>query len=175
MSRKIIFNLAMSIDGYILDKDGKYDFIKGDGNNTLDTEKKFDFPSFLESIDTVIVGKTAFENDDMSFFQNKNIIVATSSKKENYSNVTFTDNVIDYVKTIQSKDGKNIWLYGGAKVVDAFLKENIIDEFIIGVVPTILGSGLKLFYDNNPTINLQLEECTIQEGLTILKYSKKGI
>ena len=38
MNGKIILNLAVSLDGYIADKDGGYDWIVGDGNSTLNTE-----------------------------------------------------------------------------------------------------------------------------------------
>ncbi|MEG1480838.1 dihydrofolate reductase family protein, partial [Clostridium sp.] len=48
MKSKIILNLAMSIDGYIASETGGYDWIVGDGNNALNTEKKIDFKDFLE-------------------------------------------------------------------------------------------------------------------------------
>ena len=40
MKGKIILNLAMSIDGYIADVNGNYNWIKGDGNTNLDTFEK---------------------------------------------------------------------------------------------------------------------------------------
>lgn len=48
MKSKIILNLAMSIDGYIASETGGYDWIVGDGNNALNTEKKIDSKDFLE-------------------------------------------------------------------------------------------------------------------------------
>lgn len=47
MSRKIIFNLAMSIDGYISDEDGGFDWIVGEDNNSLDTKGQFEFNKFF--------------------------------------------------------------------------------------------------------------------------------
>ncbi|MFK7780014.1 MAG: dihydrofolate reductase family protein, partial [Candidatus Gracilibacteria bacterium] len=41
--RKIILNLAISLDGYICTNDGKFDWIQGDGNKSNDTKKQFDF------------------------------------------------------------------------------------------------------------------------------------
>ncbi|MEG2786621.1 MAG: dihydrofolate reductase family protein, partial [Romboutsia sp.] len=43
MDRKIILNLAISIDGYIASEDGSFDWIVGDGDDTLNTDKKWDF------------------------------------------------------------------------------------------------------------------------------------
>ena len=53
------------------------------------------------------------------------------------------------------------------------LKKNVIDEYLIGVIPIILGKGRPLFLGDNPKINLHLEELTSQEGIVVLKYSKK--
>ena len=41
MGRKIVLNLAMSLDGYIAKENGEYDWIKGQGDNTLDTDDKW--------------------------------------------------------------------------------------------------------------------------------------
>lgn len=57
MKRKIILNLAMSIDGYIASKDGGFDWIVGDGDEKLDTEDKWDYDKFLNDVDTVVMGK----------------------------------------------------------------------------------------------------------------------
>ncbi|MEF9992595.1 MAG: dihydrofolate reductase, partial [Peptostreptococcaceae bacterium] len=54
MSRKIILNLAISIDGYIASEDGGFDWIVGDGDVILDTHNKWDFGKFLDDIDIVV-------------------------------------------------------------------------------------------------------------------------
>jgi dihydrofolate reductase len=55
--RKIILNLAMSLDGYIVDEEGGYAWIIGDEDKHLDTDANFDFPAFIENIDTVVMGR----------------------------------------------------------------------------------------------------------------------
>ena len=40
MKGKIILNLAISLDGYIADENGGFDWIIGDGNTYLNTEGK---------------------------------------------------------------------------------------------------------------------------------------
>lgn len=39
MKRKIIINLAISLDGFIADVDSGFDWIKGDGDSSHDTKK----------------------------------------------------------------------------------------------------------------------------------------
>jgi dihydrofolate reductase len=53
-------------------------------------------------------------------------------------------------------NGKNIFCDGGAEIVNELLKHNLIDEFIVSVIPVILGAGIRLFKDGKPEQKLQL-------------------
>lgn len=70
------------------------------------------------------------------------------------------------------KKGKDIFLFGGGGLADNFIKSNIIDEYIIGIIPTILGKGRPLFLENNPKIDLHLDQYIMDKGVVILRYSK---
>ena len=172
--RKIIMNLAMSLDGYIASEAGTFDWIVGDGDNTLNTEKSFDFEKFLSSVDTVVMGRKAFEDCPLEMFSNHKILVATSQSKESYDNVKFINgDLANCLKDEQQKPGKDIYLFGGGGLIDPLIKADVIDEYIVGIVPVILGKGRQLFYDNNPTIKLHLEDYTISDGIMIMTYTKR--
>lgn len=174
MSKKIILNLAISIDGYIASEDGGFDWIVGDGDKSLDTEKKWDFNDFLDTIDIVVMGKNCYDQNFHKDFKNKKVYVATSKNLKVYENIHFIKG--DIVKIIEKErqtTEKNIFLFGGGKVVDPFIKADIIDEYVIGIIPTILGKGRKLFLENNPKIDLHLDEYITDEGVVILRYSKR--
>ena len=51
----------MSIDGYIANEDGGFDWIVGDGDESLDTQNKWNYEKFLEGIDTVVMGKKCYD------------------------------------------------------------------------------------------------------------------
>lgn len=70
-------------------------------------------------------------------------------------------------------EGKDIFLFGGGKLVDSFIKADIIDEYIIGIIPTILGKGRPLFLGNNPKIDLKLDKYAVDNGIVICRYSKR--
>lgn len=174
MSKKIILNLAISIDGYIASEDGGFDWIVGDGDKSLDTEKKWDFNDFLDTIDIVVMGKSCYDQNFHKDFKNKKVYIATSKNLKDYENIHFIKG--DIVKIIEKErqaTEKNIFLFGGGKVVDPFIKADIIDEYVIGIIPTILGKGRKLFLENNPKIDLHLDEYITDEGVVILRYSKR--
>jgi len=175
MNGKIILNLAVSLDGYIADKAGGYDWIVGDGNSNLNTENKWCHNKFLENIDVVVMGKNCFDQDMHKEFKRKDVYIATSKEIENFENYYFINgDIVKEIENLKNK-GKNIYLFGGGILADTFIKSNVIDEYIIGVIPTILGKGIKLFYENNPKIDLNLEHYVVEEGIIIMKYSKRNI
>ena len=67
MSGKIILNLAISLDGYIADETGGFDWIHGHGNTALDTENNHDFGEFRNSIDVAVMGYKSYEQGKNSY------------------------------------------------------------------------------------------------------------
>lgn len=174
MSRKIVLNLAISLDGYIASEDGSFEWIVGDGSDKLDTKNKYDFSKFLEGIDIVVMGKNCYNQNFHLDYKEKIVYVATSELLDDYDNVRFVNE--DIVKVILEEkkgEGKDIFLFGGGKLVDSFIKADIIDEYIIGIIPTILGKGRPLFLGNNPKIDLKLDKYAVDNGIVICRYSKR--
>lgn len=175
--RKIILNLAISLDGFIADINGGFNWIEGDGDSSGSTEKSFDFPEFVNTVDTIVMGSKAYEDcpkETIESFKEKKLLVATSRELKGDENVEFiSGDICSEVLELRSEVGKDIWLFGGAGLTDAFIKADIIDEYIIGIIPIILGNGRPLFLGENPTIKLHLDECTVNEGITVLRYTKR--
>lgn len=174
--RKIILNLAMSLDGYISDLDGGFDWIVGHGDKN-DTDEVYDFDAFLQGIDTVVMGSVAYEDcilTGLTTFDNKDILVATSRDFEKRDQVTFVkSDICQKVLDLKKQEGKNIWLFGGAGLTDDFIRNNIVDEYVVAIIPTILGNGRRLFKGDYPKIDLYLKETQISEGIPILTYIKR--
>lgn len=178
MSRKIIFNLAMSIDGYISDEDGGFDWIVGEDNNSLDTKGQFEFNKFLEICDTIVMGRKSYEDiprETFDEFSDKKIYLVTNKKLNiNKDNVEIINgDIVGKILNLKKEEGKNIWIFGGAILADTFIKSDVIDEYIIGIIPCILGKGRKLFLENNPTINLHLKNYSFSGGIAVLTYTKR--
>lgn len=176
--RKIILNLAISLDGYISDVDGGFDWIVGQGDNSIDTPEKFDFQVFIESIDTVVMGSKSYEDcilSGLQTFENQNVIVATTRKLEQQNHAEFINgDICKEILKLKEQDGKDIWLFGGAGLTDSFIREDIIDEYIIAIIPTILGKGRRLFIGDYPKIDLHLDKVSVNDGITVLTYSKRS-
>lgn len=164
----------MSLDGFIVDKEGGFGWIKGYNDKSLDTDQSFNFAEFLDSVDVIVMGRKSYEDIGAGDYSLKRVIVATSKIMKNYDNVEFVDSeIVDYIKEIQKSDGKNIWLFGGSGLTDNFMKADVVDEFIVGIIPILLGEGKPLFYGGSPTVKLHLDSLTVQEGIPVLKYSRR--
>jgi dihydrofolate reductase len=177
MNGKIILNLAISLDGYIATKNGGFDWIKGDGDKSHDTRKQFSFPEFIADMSIVVMGKRAFLDappGTIEMFKSQKVYVTSNEKLDTKYDVEFiSGDVVSQILELKKENDKDIWLFGGAGSIDAFVKADVIDEYIVGIIPIILGEGIPLFLKENPNIDLHLTECTIQEGIAILRYSKK--
>lgn len=148
----VTLQLAQTLDGYIARKNGDVDFL--DDINDLFKEN---FDKFVKSIDTIIMGRKTYEKM-LDFgeipFNDKKIYVLTS--KELYStqkNIIFTNKDIEL---ILKEENKNIWLFGGRKVIQSFINLDLIDEFQLYIVPIIIGDGIPLFLTNMGLSNLKL-------------------
>jgi len=54
-------------------------------------------------------------------------------------------------------DGGNIWLVGGGSLLHSFIKEKLVDEFIITIAPILIGNGISLFNKNDFELELKLK------------------
>ncbi|WP_035052326.1 dihydrofolate reductase family protein [Carnobacterium pleistocenium] len=169
--RKIIMNLAMSLDGFIANEDGSYEWIKGYEDDSLNTKNQYNYETLLEDIDIVVMGKRCYEQDMHLEFKTKTVYVATHAPITAYDNIKFCgSDIIEVIQKEQQKAGKDIMLFGGGQLINTFLKADCIDEYIIGLIPIVLGAGRPLFYDNHPPIELKLEEYIVDNGIVILRY-----
>jgi dihydrofolate reductase len=171
MRGKVILNIAMSIDGYIARCDDSYDWIKGHGDVSVDTDVHFDYPNWLDSIDIVVMGKRSFDLNMHLEHKSKQILVATHTPQTDFDNVSFTCDLENRIKSEKEK-GKSLYLFGGGKLIQSLVEKDLIDEYIIGIIPTILGEGIPLFYPHKNALPLKLIENYIENGMVILKYIK---
>ncbi|MOA44955.1 hypothetical protein D3C78_1673010 [compost metagenome] len=78
------------------------------------------------------------------------------------------------MQELKKGDGKNIYCDGGAEIVNELLKSDLIDEFIISIVPVLVGNGIRLFKDGRPEQLLEfISAKTFDTGLTQLHYRRR--
>lgn len=179
MSRSIVLYISVSLDGFIAKKTGAVDWLGGNGE-IENPDNGFD--SFYSTIDTVVMGSTTFDqvinelSPDKWVYEGKKCYVATSKERIADNRAEFiSGKITEFIKKIKKEQGKDIWLVGGGKLIDTFIKENLIDKYIITVIPTILGDGIPLFLKENPEIKLKLIETKNVDGMVELSYERRKI
>ena len=177
MSRSIILYIAASLDGYIAKSNGAVDWLCGNGD---DPNPDNGYDNFYRAIDTVIMGRTTYEqvinelSPDNWVYEGKKCYVATTKGYDFDDRAEFiSEDIAGFVKNLKKQQGKDIWLIGGGKLIDAFVKQNLIDKYIITIIPTILGDGIPLFLKENPEIKLRLVETKTVDGMVELNYVRR--
>ncbi|HFI0234531.1 TPA: dihydrofolate reductase family protein [Streptococcus suis] len=177
MARSLVLNIAMSLDGFIARSDGRYDWIEGQGTSDYDTSLQFDNPAFFKGCDTVIMGRKSFEDCPLEMiegYQDKEFIIASRVEHANYENVRFVQDIVAEIERLRAEEGSDIWLFGGAGLVQTCLEAKLIDHFIIGIIPTILGEGISLFDKLTEEQKLTLVESTVTDGIAMLRYDVRA-
>lgn len=176
--RKIALFIAMSLDGYIAKPNDDLGFLK-----LVEKEgEDYGYAAFTDTIDTVIIGRRTYDyvlkEIGPSFYDNgkRDVYVITRTQRPPVGRTIFyTGNLTELIKKLRSEKGKNIYCDGGAEVINELLRHDAVDEFIISVVPILLGSGTRLFKDGRPEQLLEfIKAKTFDTGLAQLHYKRKS-
>lgn len=170
--RKLILYIATSLDGYIAKPNDDLSFL-----SLVEQEgQDYGYDDFIKTIDAVIVGRKTYDKVISMGYDfphaDKEAYIITRTPKPNIGSVQFyCGNLKSLVVRLKAENGKNIFCDGGAEIVNELLKENLIDEFIISVIPILLGNGIRLFKDGRPEQKLELISTKkFEKGLTQLHY-----
>lgn len=177
MNRKMILYIAMSLDGYIADKQGNVDWLKGDDvNDHSDTS----YQELLEEIDTIIMGYSTYHQLITELSPNEwpypgvTTYVLTHRECVDVEGIHFVNApMMTLVDTLQKQDGKAIWVCGGSTIVSQLVAENAIDEYRIFIIPTILGDGIPCFKQIQQKTDLKCESVRLVNGMVNCNYKKR--
>lgn len=175
MQRKVVLYIATSLDGYIAGSDDDLSWL-----SIVEKEgEDYGYGKFIATVDTVIVGRKTYDkvlSMGIEFpHADKDCYIITRNKRTPEGNVKFyTGYLKTLISSLKSQPGKTIFCDGGAEIVALLLKDHLIDEFIISVIPVFLGSGTRLFKDGRPGGNLQfISSQSFASGLVQLHYVLK--
>ncbi len=176
--RKVILDLAVTLDGFIEGTNGEIDWC------ILDDDMNFD--EFLAGIDTIFYGRVSydawgnFQPDANAGAAEQNLWKAVhakhkfvfSSQNRQDENATFINtDIAGKVAEIKAQEGKDIWLYGGAGLIRTFINAGLIDIYRLSVHPVALGTGKPLFKKLQQRLKLNLVKTNVfRSGVVQLIY-----
>lgn len=175
--RKVSLFIAMSLDGYIADSKGGVDWLQGQGSDQENIDSYFEF---IENIDTILMGWNTYHqivtelSPEEWIYSDFTTYVITHNEQNSTEKIRFTDtNPVDLIKKLKKENGKDIWICGGANLVGQLVNEDLIDCYYITVIPTLLGSGIRLFESVKHEIKLRLLNTRAYNGMTDLIYTRR--
>lgn len=176
--KKIILDLAVTLDGFIEGPNGEIDWCIMDDD--------MDFDGFLSGIDTIFYGRvsydswgnfkpaadaTAAEQSLWKAVHSKNKYVFSSQDRQDDRAIFIKDDIAGKVAEIKQQGGKDIWLYGGASLIKTFIQSGLVDRYRLSVHPVALGSGKPLFEELKERLGLKLVKTnTFRSGVVQLIY-----
>lgn len=171
--KKIILDLAVTLDGFIEGPNGEVDWCIMDDD--------MDFSGFLSTIDTIFYGRVSYDSwgnfqpdehasaPERELWQNvhskKKYVFSTQPRRDRNAEIINSD-IADTVAKIKNEGGKDIWLYGGASLISTFIHLQLIDIYRLSIHPIVLGTGKPLFENVKDRMALKLLE---------LKSFKSGV
>lgn len=149
--------IAMSADGYIADENGGVDWLERYG--AID----FGFPAFLDTIDTVVMGRATFDqviafDGDYPYAGKRSIVVTSSPLPETATGAEAWHDGIASLAAMLAHAGGKAWVVGGARLQSAFIAAGLLDRLRLFVMPILLGSGIRLHQSDHAPLDLTLAE-----------------
>ncbi len=168
--------VGTSLDGFIARKDGDIDWLVKYQNKEVHES----YNEFISRIDAMVIGRGTFEKV-LSFaewpYEKKVFVLSTSLKQIpgtlNEKATLIAMKPAALLNYLSDKGFSNIYVDGG-KVIQSFLKEDLIDELIITRVPELIGSGIPLFgYLDNDLRFEHIKTNIYSDGLVKSQYERK--
>jgi len=172
--RKVVLFIAMSLDGYIAAKEDSLEWlfqVEGEGDNG--------YSEFYETIDTIILGRRTYdwiiekEGDNFPYKDAKCYVYSNSYNGKNEFVEFINEDPVSFIRRLKEDAGKNIWIVGGGNLLQDFIKQDLVDEFIITVAPVLVGSGIPLFHNIDMQKELQLLGIKRYNQFAELHYVRK--
>jgi dihydrofolate reductase len=164
--RRVRYQVACSLDGYIATPDGGYDWIVGDPD--------IDFAALTAQFDTLLMGRRTYEVARGGTAADAEVVVFSHTlRQEDHPRVRIVaDNAADAVRELKSRPGKDIWLYGGGELFRRLLEADCVDTVEPAVIPVVLGAGVPLLPGPSLQRSLRLTQHRLYEksGIMLLEY-----
>jgi dihydrofolate reductase len=172
--RRLRYNVAMSLDGFIARPNGAYDWIVEDSS--------IDFGALMREFDTLVMGRRTYEvvrtQGKANPFGRKKLVVASRTlKADDVPGVTVVARGIDaHVAALKREPGKDIWLFGGGDVFRQLLDARLVDTVEVAVMPVLIGAGIPVLPPGADSPRLQLTSSkALPSGIVMLAYRVTNI
>jgi dihydrofolate reductase len=173
MSRRLRYQVAVSLDGFIAGPKGEYDWIVMDPS--------IDFGAMYKEFDTAVMGRKTYEimtaQGGHGAMPGIDVVVFSRTlPPATHPGVRIlNDDPRKIVRALKARSGRDIWLFGGGELFRSLLDARLVNTVEVAVIPVLLGAGIPLLPPGGKT-KLALTDYKILpgSGIVVLSYSLPG-
>jgi dihydrofolate reductase len=165
---RLIYSVAASLDGYIADPQGGYDWIVSDPD--------IDFPALYARFDTLVMGRKTWEvtrqQGALPTAGMQVVVVSNTLRPEDCPGATVVTDPVAAVVGLKGRPGKDLWLFGGGELFQTLLAAGLVDGVEVAVIPVLLGGGVSMLPPGDVGAKLRLASHRLYEksGIVLLTY-----
>jgi dihydrofolate reductase len=169
--RRLRYQVATSLDGYIASPDGGYDWIVADPD--------IDFAALFTQFGTAVMGRKTFlatlqPGGDGTLPGLDVVVFSRTLRPADYPAVSVVDgDPVESVRSLKARPGKDIWLYGGGELFRTLLEAGLVDTVEPAVMPVLLGTGVPMLPPPGLHTRLTLTNHRLypKSGIVLLEYA----
>lgn len=169
--RKAVAYLAVSLDGFIADKDGGVGWL----DDFADAQEGGGYEAFVQGVDTVVMGGRTYRqvtqelSPDAWPYEGLDCRVWTHDSGPLPHAQRIEGDLAAWLHAEKQKPGRDIWLCGGAELLAAAAAAGEVDRWHLTVLPVLLGGGIRLFPEGYKQ-RLRLVSARQSDGVAELVY-----
>lgn len=175
---RLTVHMVASLDGYIAKPDNSIDWF----NAASPYDPGVDDPdpdAFLSTIDAYVMGSNTYEHAEQlsrdygwPYGDKPTIVLSSRPISSERASVSFNSGDLHtFVDEHLKPRYRRIWVVGGPTIIREFLRQGLVDEIRINILPILLGDGLPFFDQLKREMPLHLQEVTAtKNGMVELCY-----
>ncbi|MGQ7846045.1 dihydrofolate reductase family protein [Granulosicoccus sp. 3-233] len=167
--------MAMSLDGFVAREDFSLDWLMKQNTEG----EAHGHEAFMSSVDCVVMGSGSFRTAlkfDIWPYEKPAVVLSKSLNPRDIPD-KLRDKVSiceltppEVMASLAEKGWQRVYVDGG-KIIQSFLREGLISDMTVTLVPILIGSGKRMFGELDADIDLQLlESSSFPSGLVTSRY-----